>query len=182
MGSEGVGCSSEFLASGPVRARQDLRFEACCLADCVDGQVEDPGQLDLVPVHDAWEDAFQADGLSVAEVVQLGDDAWPGAAQVENREAARRVEPSTVESGTLPAQRLVPWTEVPPALTGEWAEGAAATLAGSSSTPLRRHALGHGQHRADHAAVIAIGDELQRLPPVQARLRAAEPEASVFVP
>lgn len=73
--------SWQAVQSGPVRISAP---EASCLADCVDGQVQDPGQLDLVPVNDEGDETFQANGLSGTEVVQLCDHAWPGAAQVEH--------------------------------------------------------------------------------------------------
>lgn len=44
------------------------------------------------------------------------------------------------------------------------------------------HESGHGEDRRDDSPVFALGDQLQGLPPVEIRVRAAEPQPSWFVP
>jgi len=58
---------------------------------------------------------------------------------------------------------------------------AAATRVGSTSTPVRGHALGDRTARRDDSAVLAFRDQVQGLAPIEIRVRTAEPQTSRLV-
>lgn len=47
---------------------------------------------------------------------------------------------------------------------------------------LRDHTLGYRQHRADHTAVVAFSDHLERLVPIEIGVGTMQPEAGGLVP
>jgi hypothetical protein len=117
--TKGVQRKTEFLAGGPVGPSEDLQAEADLGAYLVDGEVEDSVEGDLIAVEHPWKESFDPNNLALTQALQFCNHARAALAEVEDGEAARRVESAAVDACAFPAERLVVGGEVPPTLAGQ---------------------------------------------------------------
>lgn len=87
------------------------------------GEVDDVRKGDVVAEQDPREEARNSDALALARPTEFGHDAGPGGAEVQGREAFRRVVPSASDAGAFPASGIEPWRLVSERLAGEVRSG-----------------------------------------------------------
>ena len=110
---------AEVLARRPVRTRQHLEAKPDLAAHGNVSEVEHAIETDVVLVEMARQESLDPDRLPLTEAPQLGNDARARAADVEDGEAAGRIEAATMQPGALAAERVVARAQVPPTFATE---------------------------------------------------------------